>query len=288
MFDGRSPTRVGGKTRGSLSGSVALVFLSLFAIVMFAPFLWMVFTSLQPDVESILRRPPRIPSPPAFRNYVAAWVSVPFAIYTFNSVVVAVSVTVLQVLNASLCAYAFAKLRFRHRDKLFVVVLAVMMVPVHVAIVPLYSLLASLGWLDTYQGLILPFAADAFGIFLVRQYFFSVPDDYLDAAKMEGAGHLRILFRIMVPIARPALIAFSIMAFKWRWNDYFWVLIMTNSDRMRTLPVGLVMMKAGPDGGTNWHLLMAATLLVMLPVIMIYAFLQKYFTNDMAGAGLKG
>lgn len=112
--------------------------------------------------------------------------------------------------------------------------------------------------------------------------------DYLDAAKMEGAGHLRILSKVVVPLAKPVLAAFAIMAFKWRWNDYFWVLIVTNSDSMRTLPVGLVMMRAGPDGGTDWHTLMAATLLVMLPVVFLFVFLQEYFTRNVAGSGLKG
>lgn len=159
---------------GHASFILATVFLLAFAAIMAAPLLWMVFTSLQPDVRSVFQRPPGIPFPPAFRNYVGAWESAPFGIYTFNSFFVSLSVTVLQVANAAFCAYAFSKLTFRHRDALFVLVLVVMMVPVHVAIVPLYSLLARLGWLDTYQGLILPFAADAFGIFLARQYFLSI------------------------------------------------------------------------------------------------------------------
>ncbi len=264
------------------------VFLFMFGLIMIVPFLWMIITSLQPDVKAVLRRPIELPWPPAFSNYLRAWSSAPFGIYTFNSIFIAVSVTILQLVNASLAGYAFSKLRFPGRDFLFVLTLTVMMIPVHVAIVPLYSLLAKLHWLDSYPGLIIPFASDAFGIFLIRQYFMSVPDDYIDAGKMEGAGHLRILFQIMMPLAKPSLVAFAIMAFKWRWNDYFWVLIMTSRDIMRTLPVGLVMMKAGPEGGTNWHIVMAATLLVMVPVIMLYAFMQKYFTNDFNRGGLKG
>jgi len=270
------------------SHSVGIILLLFIGLIMIAPFLWMIMTSLQPGLKAVLRRPARFPWPPAFRNYLTAWKSAPFGIYTFNSFFVAISVTVFQLINASLCGYAFSKLHFRGRGVLFVLILTVMMVPAQVAIVPLYSVLAKFRWLDTYWGLIIPFAADAFGIFLIRQYFLSIPNDYIDAAKMEGAGHVRILFGIMVHLAKPSLIAFAIMAFKWRWNDYFWVLIMTNRDVMRTLPVGLVMMKAGPEGGTNWHTVMAATLLVMVPVIMLYAFLQRYFTNDIAGGGLKG
>ncbi len=281
-------TSLPGKNRQLSFRNPGTAFLIFFGLIMLAPFLWMIFTSLQPDVKAIFRRPPGLPFPPAFKNYLTAWASVPFGIYAFNSIFVASTVTFLQIINASLCAYAFSKINFPHRDKLFIMILAVMMVPAQVAIVPLYSVLAKFRWLDTYWGLIIPFASDAFGIFLVRQYFLSIPDDYLDAGRMEGAGHVRILFQIMVPLAKPSLIAFAIMAFKWRWNDYFWVLIMTSRDVMRTLPVGLVMMKAGPEGGTSWHTLMAATLLVMLPVIVMYAFMQKYFTNDMARGGLKG
>lgn len=262
--------------------------LILLAAIMAGPFLWMIITSLQPDIKSVMRRPAALPWPPQFSNYLKAWNAAPFGIYTFNSVVVAVSVTILQVINASLCAYAFSKLEFKGRDALFVAVLAVMMVPNQVAIIPLYTIIAKLRWLDTYQGLIIPFATDAFGIFLVRQYFMSIPNDYLNAAKMEGAGHTHILFRIMMPLAKPSIIAFAIMAFKWRWNDYFWVVIMTSRNTMRTLPVGLVMMQAGPEGGTRWHIVMAATLIVLLPVILLYAFLQKYFTNDFTKGGMKG
>jgi ABC-type glycerol-3-phosphate transport system permease component len=154
--------------------------------------------------------------------------------------------------------------------------------------VPSYIVVSRLGWLDTLRGLVVPFAVDAFGVFLVRQTFLGIPVDYVEAAKIEGAGHLRIAFAILARLARPSLVAYAIMAFKWRWNDYFWVLLMTTRPAMRTLPVGVVMLREVAEGGTRWHVLMAAVILVILPLVILYAFLQKYFTNEHLEGGLKG
>ena len=194
---------------------------------MAAPFAWMLLTSLQPDVGAVLSRPLHLPWPPSLGNYAEAWRSAPFGAYTLNSFVTSTAATLLQVLNAVLCAYAFTNLRFPGRNLLFTLVLAVLMIPSQVAIVPSYLVISRLGWLDTLRGLIVPFAVDAFGVFLVRQAFLSIPDDYAEAARIEGAGHLRIAFSILAGLARPSLLAYAIMAFKWRWNDYLWVLLMT-------------------------------------------------------------
>ncbi len=263
------------------------ILLTAAGALMAAPFVWMLLTSLQPNVDAVLAKPFRFPWPPGFGNYLTAWTSAPFATYTFNSFFTAGSTTLLQVLNAVLCAYAFTNLRFPGRNILFTLVLAVLMIPTQVAIVPSYSVIARLGWLDTYKSLIIPFAVDAFGIFLVRQNFLSIPRDYAEAARIEGAGHLRIAFSVLAQLARPSLVAYAIMAFKWRWNDYFWVLLMTTRPGMRTLPVGVVMLKEVAEGGTRWHILMAAAVIVILPLMALYAFLQKYFTNDYLQGGLK-
>jgi len=262
-------------------------FLIVLALLVSAPFLWMLVTSLQPDISAVLARPFRFPWPPAFGNYAEAWRSAPFGIYTFNSVSTALAATLLQVLNAILCAYAFTNLRFPGKNFVFTLVLIVLMIPSQVAVVPSYAVISRLGWLDTYRGLIIPFAVDAFGVFLLRQTFLSIPKDYAEAARIEGAGHLRIAFSILGRMASPSVAAFAIMAFKWRWNDYFWVLLMTTSDRMRTLPVGVVMMKEVGEGGTRWHILMAAAVIVMIPLMLMYAFLQKYFTDEYLQGGLK-
>jgi multiple sugar transport system permease protein len=210
----------------------------------------------------------------------------PFGLYTFNSVFVATATTGLAVLTAMLAGYAFTYLQFPFKRFIFLSVLAVLMMPGQVSIVSLYVTISELGWLDSYWALIIPFIADAYGIYLVSQAFKSVPKDYIEAAKMEGAGHLRILFQVVGHLTKPSLIAYAIMSFKWRWNDYFWVLMMTSSQKIRTLPVGLVMMKV-EDGGNQWHLIMAATVLVILPIIILYLVVQK-FGKVQIDSGIKG
>jgi ABC-type glycerol-3-phosphate transport system permease component len=266
---------------------VSWAVLAVLAALMLVPFLWMVLTSLQPDSRAVLSRPLRLPWPPRLANYPLAWRTAPFGIYMFNSVFVASAATVLQLFTAMLCAYAFACLRFPGKGVLFILVLAVLMIPSQVAIVPLYTVISRLGWLDTYSGLVVPFAVDAFGIFLIRQNLLSIPKDYAEAARVEGAGHWRTAFSILAQLVRPSLIAYAIMAFKWRWNDYFWVLLVTSKVNRRTLPIGVVMMREVAEGGTQWHLLMAATMITILPLIMMYAVLQKYFTNEYLQGGLK-
>jgi len=270
-----------------LADGLSWAFLIVLGLLVAAPFLWMIVTSLQPSIHAVLARPFQFPWPLAFQNYIEAWKSAPFGIYTFNSVITAMASTFLQIINAILCAYAFTNLKFPGKNIFFLLVLAVLMIPSQVAVVPSYAVISKLGWLDTYRGLIIPFAVDAFGVFLLRQTFLSIPKDYVEAAKIEGAGHLRIAFSILGRMAGPSVAAYAIMAFKWRWNDYFWVLIMTTTDTMRTLPVGVVMMKEVGEGGTRWHILMAAAIIVMIPLMLMYAFLQKYFTNEYLQGGLK-
>lgn len=276
------------KRRITILNLTQIIFLTLIAILVIIPFFWMIMTALQPDTNHVLSKPVKFPIPPVFRNFATAWKTEPFGTYSINSIFVAVAVTILQIVTSTLAAYAFSVLSFKGKNFCFLLVLAVLMMPSQVAIIPMYMTISNLGWLDTYKSLIIPFAADAYGIFLIRQTFFSIPKDYAEAAKIEGAGHLKICFNIYMRLSVPSIIAYAIMAFKWRWNDYFWVLIMTSSTNKRTLPVGLVMMKEVSDGGTQWHILMAATLIVLLPMIILYLCLQKYFTNEYIKGGLKG
>jgi multiple sugar transport system permease protein len=261
-------------------------FIAMLTLWVLIPFAWMILTSVQPTNRSVMSRPYHVPWPPAVGNYAAAWKAAPFNIYAFNSVFIASITMVLQVSTALLAGYAFTFIRFPGKRILFLLILAVLMMPAQVAIIPLYSTMVSLGWLDTYAALIVPFMVDAYGIFLVRQNLALVPKDYFEAVRMEGAGHPRIALTFMVHLVKPALLAYGIMAFKWRWNDYFWVLIMTSSVERRTMPVGLVMMKA-VEGVTQWHLLMAATMIVIMPIIVIFLLVQKYISNDLSG-GIKG
>ena len=261
-----------------------LVIMSLFVILHFA---WMILTSLMPNARSLLLRPFKLPWPPNFHNYVEAWNMQPFNTYAFNSILISTVVTIVSTITALMAGYAFAYLRFPGKKLLFLLVLAVLMLPSQVSIIPLYVTISKLNWLDSYWALIIPFAADAYGIYLITNAFKSIPTEFIEAAKIEGAGHLRILFQILVHLAKPSVVAFAIMAFKWRWNDYFWVLMMTSSTKMRTLPVGLVMMKV-EDGGNQWHLIMAATLLVIMPIIIIYLLIQKTLNSNQLAGGIKG
>jgi len=263
--------------------------ISFIALLMVSPLLWMLSTSLQPDLKSVFHWPPQIiPTTISWVNYAIAWNSAPFGRYLMNSIIIAVTVTVLQLITSALAAYVFSQFHFKLRETLFIFYILVMMIPAQVTVVPLYTLLARFHWLDTYQGLIIPFAANALGIFLLRQAFRSVPKDLSDAAIIDGCGHLRILMNVLLPLTKPSAIAFALIAFKWRWNDYFWVLIMTSTDKMRTLPVGISAMKAGPDGGSDWHIIMAATMIVILPMLIIFLIAQKYFVEGVTHSGLKG
>lgn len=266
-----------------------IIALTIFAALVIMPFAWMVSTSIKPDLRSVYQFPPIwIPNPIAFQNYAIAWESAPFDRYLFNSVLVATVSVGLQLINGCLGAYAFARLNFPFKNVLFLLFLAVLMVPGEVTVVPNYITFARLDWLDTYWALIVPFAATAFGTFLIRQSFMQIPNDLVDAAVVDGATHFGILRYIMIPLSIPTILTFALLNFSWRWNDYFWPLIMTNSDVMRTLPIGVVAMRAGPEGGTNWHYMMAATVLVLLPLLVLFMFTQRYFVEGISRTGLKG
>lgn len=267
---------------------ISYVLLGIVAVIVVIPFLWMIITSLQPDTAHVLKKPISLPWPPAFSNYVTAWNTEPFDVYTVNSLFISISCTILQIITAILASYALTALNFKGKNVCFLLILAVLMIPSQVSVIPMYKLVSKLGWLDTYWALIIPFAADAYGIFLIRQSFLALPKDFAEAAKIEGASHMRIAFQVYARLSIPSLIAFGIMAFKWRWNDYFWTIIFTSSVSKRTLPVGIVMMKEVSDGGTQWHILMAATLIVLMPMIVLYLCMQKYFTNDYLKGGIKG
>jgi len=262
---------------------------SAVALLMAIPFLWMLSTSLKPDLQSVYQFPPQwIPDPPRIMNYVDAWRSAPFGQYAINSVFVSTVVMTVQVINGCLCAYVFSQIDFPGRTAVFVLFLAVLMIPAQVTVVPNYITLTQLNWLNTYLAITVPFVATAFGTFLIRQAFLTIPSELVDAAMIDGANHLQILQKVMIPLSRPMIITFALLSFNWRWNDYFWVLIMTNSDYMRTLPVGLVAMRAGAEGGSKWHIIMAATVIVLLPIFLLFAIAQRYFIEGISRTGMKG
>lgn len=269
--------------------TLLLIVIVAAAIIAIMPFAWMVSTSLKPDLRAVYKMPPQwIPETIAWSNYLTAWNSAPFGRYLFNSVFVSVSAVTLQLINGCLAAYTFSWIKFPGREVLFLVFLAVLMVPSQVTVVPNYIILSRLNWLDTYWGLIIPFAATAFGTFLIRQAFMQIPKDLVDAAIVDGASHFGVLRYVMIPLSIPTILTFVLLNFSWRWNDYFWTLIVTNSDAMRTLPVGVIAMRAGPEGGTNWHYMMAATVIVLIPLLVLFISAQRYFVEGISRTGLRG
>lgn len=255
------------------------------AVVVLVPFLWMITTALK-GPRAVHLAPHLIPVRFEWHNFVEAWQAADFARYYLNSTVMAVGITAGQLLFSSLAGYAFARLRFPGRDLLFWVVLATMMVPVYVTLVPSYLVVRELGWLDSYPALIVPRLVSAFGIFLMRQHYLTIPRDLEDAALLDGSSRLRIWWSIFLPLSGPAVATLGIFAFLFAWNDFLWPLIVTTSPDMRTVQLGLVMFSG--RYGTQWTLLMAGTVTATIPALVAFAIGQRWFVRGIAATGVKG
>lgn len=220
-------------------------------------------------------------------NYIEAWNSQPFDRYYINSIVVAIAATVIQLIIASLAAFAFARLQFVGRNTLFTLYLATLMIPFPVLLIPNFIMVTRyLGWYDTYAALILPPAFSAFSTFLLRQHYLNLPMELDDAARMDGASSLRIWWSIVLPMSMTTFAALGIFIFLGSWNSFLWPLVVTNSAEMRTVPIGLSAFQG--QFGTKWHLLMAAAVVAMAPVLIVYAFAQKWFIKGIAMTGIGG
>jgi len=270
-----------------LRGGLLHATLIVATIIALLPVMWTFTTSVKPLKEVYAYPPKWIPSEFMWENYVEAWTAAPFNRYAFNSIVVTTAIIISQLFFASLAAYVFACIEFPGRDVIFLLFLMTMMVPMQVVVVPTFLVFKVFGWIDTYWALIVPFLVNAFGIFLIRQSFLAIPQDLLDAARIDGAGHWRILWNVLVPNTHPAYLSFALLTFTWRWNDYFWPLIMTNSTEMRTLPVGLVFLRTS-EGSIDWNVVMAAATFVIVPVMVLFIFLQRYFVQGVISSGVKG
>jgi multiple sugar transport system permease protein/sn-glycerol 3-phosphate transport system permease protein len=253
------------------------------------PFFWMVATSLKSSAEAMAAPPSWWPAEWRFLNYRDAWNAAPFGRFYVNSIVTGAATTALQLAFAALMAYAFAFIRFPAKRALLIAVLATMMIPEEMKLVPNYLTLSSLGWIDTYWALIVPPIAHAFPVFVLYQYFRTFPPALVDAAKADGAGHFRILTQVVLPTGRPVLVAVALVSFLGRWNDYLWPLVVTNSPAMRTLPVGLAYLKKqAEEGATPWNLLMAGAVLVVLPILVLYTLVQRQFVEGLTRGAIKG
>lgn len=267
--------------------STALVHL-LLAGVGFAvafPFLWMLLTSLKTLKEARANPPLLLPAVPQWHNYPDAWAAAPFGRYFFNSALVATTVTLCVIGTALLAGYAFGQLRFPGKQALFVLYLSTMMIPFEVVLIPNFLMIRQLGWYDTYQAMIAPWAANVFSVFLLSQSFRSLPKDFFEAAQLDGCGHWQFLWKVGAPLVRPALATAGLFAFLGSWNGLLWPLLVTQTPELRPIEVGLqnFLQAEGPSP----HLLMAASTLAMLPILILFFAAQRTFIEGVS-AGVKG
>jgi sn-glycerol 3-phosphate transport system permease protein len=266
----------------------ALMALAVLAIGL--PLLWMFFGAFKTNQEIYTLPPPWLPQAWNWDNFVEAWQAAPFDRFYLNSIVTTLAGTGLELVNATLTAYAFAFLRFPKKEWVFVLLLAALMIPNQVTILPNYLTLSDVfgqSWINTYQGIVLPGAATAFGAFLLRQSFLGLPREVLDAAKVDGCGHLRLLWDVVIPLARPVLVTFGLISLVAKWNDYLWPLIVTNTEQMRTLTVGLSYL-FDQEGNTDWGQVMAASLFVIVPLLIVFAWAQRHIIEGIAAGATKG
>lgn len=276
-----------GRTPELKAGSIVnYVLITLVCLVFLVPFLWMFATALKPDQEVMHVPLTWIGSRIEWDNYLRAWQAFPFGRFIANDLLVSVLGTLLTLLTSSMSAYAFSRLRFRGRDKLFIVYLATLMVPQQVIVIPMFLLMKYLGWVNTYQALIVPWAFTAFGTFLLRQFFMQIPFEFDEAARIEGSSHFAIYLRVVVPLAKPGFATLGVFTFINYWNSFLWPLIITNTMSLYTLPLGLQMFQG--QYGTAWNLLMAAATISIVPALLLYLFAQRYIVMGVTFSGLGG
>jgi multiple sugar transport system permease protein len=271
-----------------LLGVVAIVMLALGAILMLMPFLWMFSTSLRPSAESYKLPPAWLPTQWHFENYAAVFEStVPFVSFAINSLKISLFVVLGQLITCSMAGFAFARLRFPGRDFLFILLLASLMVPYQVTIIPVFIIMKNLGLADNHLSLILLGLTSAFGVFLLRQFFLTVSQDLVDAAKIDGAGPWTIFARIALPLAGPSLSALAIITFNNTWNNYFYPLIFLTSWEKMTLPLGITALRGYLSSG-NASVVMAAVALTILPVLVVFLLAQRWIIQGVTQTGIKG
>lgn len=266
---------------------IGYVCLVLIAISMLYPFFAMINLSLVPNGEIFNQGGKLIYSPITIDNYISVFNKIPLWKYFINSLFVAIVTTLGQVIISALAGYAFARMTFKWRDGLFLLVLITMLVPPQVNIIPLFFLMRQFHWINTYQALILPGLFGGFGIFMMRQYFLGLPKDLEESAKIDGCNIFSTFFKIALPLAIPAIATLSIFTFVTTWNSFMWPLIVTNTESMRTLPVGLAIFKGSFREITLWGDLLSCSVICTIPVIGVFLLGKKYFINDILQGGVK-
>ncbi|MEH2121627.1 carbohydrate ABC transporter permease [Nostoc sp.] len=261
--------------------------LGVIALVMLFPLLWLISTALKSPTENIFQSPPQLlPNQPTLNNFFSVWNSLPFGQYLYNSTLVSVLTVGLNLLFCALAAYPLARLSFVGRDWIFVAIVSTIMIPFQIVMIPLYILTVQLGLINTYLGMIFPSLASAFGIFLLRQAFMSVPKEIEEAARMDGSSELGLWWHIMLPAIRPALVTLAIFVFIGAWSDFLWPLIVIQDENLYTLPLGVA--KLVGTFSLDWRLVAAGSVIAIAPVLLLFIFLQRYIVPTETGSGVKG
>ncbi|MDX2216749.1 MAG: carbohydrate ABC transporter permease [Oculatellaceae cyanobacterium bins.114] len=261
--------------------------LGAIALVMLLPLIWLISTAFKAPTEDIFQFPPRLlPSQPTFQNFIQVWQTNPFGQYLFNSALVATLTVVLNLLFCSLAAYPLARLAFRGREVIFTLVVSTILIPFQIVMIPLYILVVQLGLRNTYLGLIFPAIASAFGIFLMRQAFQSVPKELEEAARMDGCSELGIWWHVMLPSVRPALVTLAIFVFIGSWSDFLWPLIILDRPEYYTLPLGVA--KLAGAFSLDWRLIAAGSVISIAPILLFFVVMQRYIVPTETGSGVKG
>ncbi|MFC8040289.1 carbohydrate ABC transporter permease [Paenarthrobacter sp. NPDC057355] len=262
--------------------------LALATLVVFLPLLWMMLSSLKAPGEIVTTDLALLPKSPGLQNYVDATSTVPFPRFFLNSVIVTAIGSTLKCVLAIFTAYALVFVRFPFKRAIFLLILVALMVPPQVAVLPNYVLIASMGGLNTYWGIILPGLGTAFGTFLLRQHFLTLPPAILESAEIDGAGHWRKLWKIVVPVSVPSIATVGLVTIVSEWNEYIWPLIVTDHPDMMTLPVGLTQLVNSDGSNQNWGMLMAGAVIVLLPILIIFAALQRYIVSGLTQGSVTG
>ncbi|WP_339266335.1 carbohydrate ABC transporter permease [Paenibacillus sp. FSL K6-1330] len=271
---------------GKASRLAVHILLAVGALLMIMPFLWMISTSFKSFADSMSVPPKWLPVEWHPDNYLRVIQTIDFGTYYLNTIIVTVGRTAGQLILCSLAAYAFASLRFPFKNAIFLALLAVLMVPSQVVMIPSFVIMREFNWLDTFYVLIVPGIFSAFGTFLLRQFFMTLPKDLEEAAKIDGCSYFRIYWNIYLPLSKAALVSLAIFTILASWNDLLWPLIMTSSEEMRVLSIGISSFQG--QHSTDYPLLMAGALMATLPIIVLFIFLQRYFIEGIAMNGIKG
>lgn len=258
---------------------------ALFVLVVF-PFYWMIVTSLQPQ-DAVFSLPPQLwPKHLTFQNYIDAWNSAPWLRYFGNTLFVAIASTLISLVTSSLAAFAFASIEFRGKEALFSLVLSVLMIPAATTLIPNFLIIRTLGWYDTFYALIIPFAASVFGIFLLRQYFMSMPKELWEAAQIDGASRMRFFRSIALPLAKPAIVTIAINSFLGSWTSFLWPTVVTQSQNKQLIEVALNAFLG--ENSQQWAQLAAASVFTTIPIVVLFFFVQRQFIEGIGGGGIKG